>query len=359
MAAPPRPHSAPDHASITPGPDGSFYTSIVSNAFPPPPPQDGPEPSGTRPGFGSAPPPPPPPPPSPQAHWAFATPPPPPPPAGYYYGGVGADDPLVSTDLSSWFSKVFAGMRRSWKSLLIYRLIALVPSILVAIALRGVTKQIAQPSRNVRFTIGGGALVLTMVSYLSSIVIYAVSTAASAHVLAHDALSESQGSSARVDWQQGLRFGFSRVLPMIGWSLATGLLVGVGFLFCLVPGIYLGVIFFGTLTGVVAFERPSSVVSRCFELMKGNWWEMFGRALLVVVGLIVVSCGIGLLSGGFTIATSGSTTGSVGSIFASSLLNIPIAMFLSVAAIVTYAELRRKLEPISSAQLAAESAIPG
>jgi hypothetical protein len=331
---------------------------MVSNAFPPPPPQDGPEPVGTRPSFGSPPPPPPPPPPAgPLEHWAFAT-PPPPPPVGYYYGGDGADDPLVSTDLSSWFSKVFAGMRRSWKSLLIYRLIAVVPSILIAIALRGFTNQFAQTSRNIRFTIGGGALVLTLVSYLSSIVIYAVATAASAHVLAHDALSESQGSSARVDWQQGLRFGFSRVLPMIGWSLATGLLVGVGFLFCLVPGIYLGVVFFATLTGVVAFERPASVLSRCFELMKGHWWEMFARALLVLVAIFIFSCGVGLLSGGFSLATRGSATGSVGSIIASSVLNIPLAMFMSVAAIVTYAELRRKLEPISSAQLAAESAIP-
>jgi hypothetical protein len=250
-------------------------------------------------------------------------------------------------------------MRRSWKSLLIYRLIALVPSILIAIALSSFTSQLAQPSRNVRLTIGGGALVLSLVSYLSSIVIYAVSTAASAHVLAHDAAAESQGSSARVSWQQGLRFGISRVLPMIGWSIATGLLVIVGCIFCVLPGIYLGVIFFGTLTGVIAFERPSSVLSRCFELMKGNWWDMFGRALLVGLGLIIFSCGIGLLSGGFTLATSGSTTGSVGSTIVSSVLNIPIAMFLSVAAIVTYAELRRKLEPISSAQLASESAIPG
>jgi hypothetical protein len=249
-------------------------------------------------------------------------------------------------------------MRRSWKSLLIYRLIALVPSILIAIALSGFTNQIAQPSRNVRLTIGGGALVLTLVSYLSSIVIYAVSTAASAHVLAHDAAAASQGSMARVTWQQGLRFGFSRLLPMIGWSIATGLLVIVGSLFCLLPGIYLGVVFFGTLTGVVAFERPSSVVSRCFELMKGNWWDMFGRALLVVVGLFLFSCGVGLLSGGFSVAASRSTTGSAGSTILSSVLGIPLAMFLSVAAIVTYAELRRKLEPISSAQLAAESAIP-
>jgi hypothetical protein len=248
-------------------------------------------------------------------------------------------------------------MKRSWKSLLIYRLIALVPSIVIAIALSGFTNQFAKTSSNVRLTIGGGALVLTLVSYLSSIVIYAVSTAASAHVLAHDAAAESQGSAARVSWQDGLRFGVSRLWPMIGWSIVTGLLTIVGSILCLLPGIYLGVVFFGTLTGVVAFERPSSVVSRCFELMKGHWWDMFGRALLVVIGLLVFSCGIGLLSGGFTVATRGSGTASTGSTILSNVLSIPIAMFLSVAAIVTYAELRRKLEPVTSAQLAAESAI--
>jgi hypothetical protein len=264
----------------------------------------------------------------------------------------------VSTDLSSWFSKVFAGMRRSWKSLLVYQLIALVPSMLIGIALRDFNNQFASKSPNGPFTLGRGLLVLTLVSSLTSIVIYAVFTAASAHVLALDAVAERQGSASRVRWQDGLRFGLSRVLPMLGWSIATGLLVIVGYVFCLLPGIYFAVVFYGTLTGVVAFERPSSVVNRCFELMKGNWWEIFARFLLVGVARAIVSFGVGLLSGGFSLAARRSRASSFGSIIASKVTNVPFTMFVSVAAVVTYAELRRKLEPISSAQLAAESAIP-
>jgi hypothetical protein len=326
-----------------------FYTSAVSNDFPPPLPQDGPEPLGTRPDFGSAPLPPPDD--GRQEHWAFAA---PPPPTEYYYEVEGPDDPLVSTDLSSWFSKVFAGMRRSWKSLLIYRLMALVPTVLLRIAI----KPVVRPSTGLRSLFGQSPSALAILSSLTGVVVYVVSTTASAHVLAHDAVSEGEGSSSRTGWWQGLRFGFLRFWPMLGWSVASCLSIYLGMLFCVLPGIYLEVIFRATFAGVVAFERPSSVIRRCFALMKGHWWEMFGRAFLVSLAAAAVIACVGFVSGGFTLAARRARAASLRSNILLNVINVPFAMFLSVAAVVTYAELRRKLEPVTSAQLAAESALP-
>lgn len=328
-----------------------FYTSVVSNAFPPPPPQDGADPVGPLTGFGSASPPPPPGPSPRQEHWAFAA---PPPPTEYYYAVEGPDDPLVSTDLPSWFSKVFAGMRRSWKSLLIYRLMALVPTVLLGIAI----KPVVRPSKGLRSLLGRSPSALGLVSALMGLVIYVISTGAAAHVLARDAVSESEGSSSRTGWWQGLRFGFSRFWSMFGWSVAAGLAIYLGLLFCVLPGIYVDVIFHATFAGVVAFERPLSVIRRCFELIKGHWWEMFGRSFLVSLAAAAVALGFGFLTGGFTLAARRARAASLGSNILLNVINVPFAMFLSVSAVVTYAELRRKLEPISSAQLAAESVAP-
>jgi hypothetical protein len=271
--------------------------------------------------------------------------------------GAVPDDPLVSVDFSSWFSKVFAGMRRSWKSLLIFQLLVLVTSSILALALRAANSQFVQTSSNGRKSIRG-VVVVALVSYVCAFAIRAVPEVASAHVIAHDAASHTQGDSSRTGWRQGLRFGFSRSVPMIGWSIATSLLTIVGSVFCLLPGIYLAVAFWGTLTGVVAFERPPSVVGRCLELMKGHWWQVVARALLVAVARLAVGHVVSLLTGGFSPAARRARANGIGSTIVSNVLNVPFGMFVSIATIITYAELRRKLEPITSAQLAAESALP-
>jgi hypothetical protein len=325
-----------------------FYTSPVSNDFPPPPPEDGPESFGTRPDLDSAPPPPADA--ARQEHWAFAA---PPPPTESYYEVEGPDDPLVSTDLSSWFSKVFAGMRRSWKSLLIYRLMALVPTVLLRIAI----KPVVRPSTGLRSVLGQSPSALGLASGLMGVVVYVVSTTASAHVLAHDVVSDSEGSSSRTSWWQGLRFGFSRFWPTLGWSAAASLAIYLGLLFCVLPGIYVDVIFHATFAGVVAFERPSSIIRRCFALIKGHWWEMFGRSFLVSLASTAVIVGVSFVNGGFTLAARRARAANLRWNILLNVINVPFAMFMSGAAVVTYAELRRKLEPVTSAQLAAESAI--
>lgn len=215
-----------------------------------------------------------------------------------------------------------------------------------------------RPSKGLRSLLGRSPSALGLVSALMGLVIYVISTTAAAHVLARDAVSESEGSSSRTGWWQGLRFGFSRFWSMFGWSVAAGLAIYLGLLFCVLPGIYADVIFHATFAGVVAFERPLSVIRRCFELIKGHWWEMFGRSFLVSLAAAAVALGFGFLTGGFTLAARRARAASLGSNILLNVINVPFAMFLSVSAVITYAELRRKLEPITSAQLAAESVAP-
>lgn len=83
------------------------------------------------------------------------------------------------------------------------------------------------------------------------------------------------------------------------------LVVGVGFLFLLVPGIYLSValslFFIVKLTEGTGF---GDTVGRCLRLTRGKWWSTFGLIFIMVLMLEMVLVGLGavatLLAGGLT-----------------------------------------------------------
>lgn len=329
---------------------------------PPPPPEDG----------WFRPPPPPgqiPPPPS---NGAF---PPPPVPAGvsapsaypsygYGYDAQTQDDPLIPTDFGSWFTKVFAAIGRSWKALALVHLLIFVPQVLLgivfALRLRTVTES-TSPNRlfqDLGATAGGG-LLLGMLSF----VFQAVASVASAHIISHDAAGVATGAPL-TDWVVALRFGWSKLGRMIGWSILSTLLTFVGFIFCILPGVWLAVIFYATLGGVVAFER-GDVISRCMELVKTRFWPTFGRIFILwlmtsvggaIAGAVGIGSGIGF--GGFSRA--GSASSSVASVvftqLVAAVIAVPIGMLRSAGSVVTYAELRSKQQYLNAPILAAEAA---
>jgi hypothetical protein len=68
----------------------------------------------------------------------------------------------------------------------------------------------------------------------------------------------------------------------------------VGFFFCLLPGIYLSVVF-ALVTPVMILENGNIEYSlkRAFKIIKENWWFTFGTILLIVI--IVLACTLILL----------------------------------------------------------------
>ncbi|GAA4416970.1 hypothetical protein GCM10023187_48970 [Nibrella viscosa] len=66
----------------------------------------------------------------------------------------------------------------------------------------------------------------------------------------------------------------------------------LGFVFIIIPGIYIGVVLSLALP-VTVFEKSglSRTISRCFQLISDKWWSTFG--LLVIMALIVLVLGFG------------------------------------------------------------------
>lgn len=77
-----------------------------------------------------------------------------------------------------------------------------------------------------------------------------------------------------------------RLLPVIGLNLILLIFIGIGFLFFIVPGIYLSVVF--ALFNVVYVMEElsfSESLTRCFALINGKWWSTFG--LMFICAMIV------------------------------------------------------------------------
>jgi hypothetical protein len=82
---------------------------------------------------------------------------------------------------------------------------------------------------------------------------------------------------------EGVKEDYFRVL---GAGLVVIIVVCVGVVFLLIPGIYLGVTL-SLITPIMVIERKSfsDAFSRCFALITDKWWSTFG--LIVVTSMIV------------------------------------------------------------------------
>ncbi|MEA3054374.1 MAG: hypothetical protein QOG72_3277 [Sphingomonadales bacterium] len=96
------------------------------------------------------------------------------------------------------------------------------------------------------------------------------------------------------------------ILPFyFATSILSGLLIGIGFVFLIVPGLYL----LGRLSPIGALlvaenrRNPLDAIARCFELTKGRGWAVLGLLCLVAVaGAIVVGVAVALLALLFVLA---------------------------------------------------------
>ncbi|MCC8408435.1 glycerophosphoryl diester phosphodiesterase membrane domain-containing protein [Mucilaginibacter sp. UR6-1] len=76
----------------------------------------------------------------------------------------------------------------------------------------------------------------------------------------------------------------------LGSYFVVTLLTIAGCFLCLLPGIYLGVVF-SLLLPIIIMENGSfgHAFNKCFQLIKGNWWITFG--IVVVVSIIISIAG--------------------------------------------------------------------
>lgn len=75
----------------------------------------------------------------------------------------------------------------------------------------------------------------------------------------------------------------------LGMSILLGLILVIGFIVCVLPGIYFAVVF-SIAFPLLVFKKMSvgEIINECFRLVKNNWWATFGAIFIfaIIISLI-------------------------------------------------------------------------
>ena len=128
----------------------------------------------------------------------------------------------------------------------------------------------------------------------------------------------------------------SNILYLLLYGLLLGILVVIGFVFCLAPGFYLYTVFapFGFIIVMEEDKNLGNIFGRCFFLIKENFWPSLGLYLLM--GFIYSSCAgiIGFGIAGITGIISYFTTKNVS--FVGAVVGGILQVFSSAFSILLY-----------------------
>ena len=298
-------------------------------------------------------------------------PPPQPPPGRDDPGLVGEPvgwDPLVPVDFGGWIQRVFGVLRRDFPAL---ALLAAIPAVLTglsqAVLERGMPSLptiaarinsgvrpvlAASPARGETFI---RLLPAMTVFYVLILVVTAFAQPGAIFIMVRRAAGQPATVTA------ALRFAAPRVVPVLGWSILAGLLTrigyvlhragllsGIGDVLLITPGVYLSVVVFASLYGVVVIERAG--LGRCFALIRGRFWVTLGR--MVVGGLIAAVYSVALVLVLVVVAPAGAVFSAV----VYGVLLVPVTVFFYTISTIIYAELRYHENPAATntAALAAQ-----
>lgn len=295
----------------------------------------------------------------------FGTPPPPSP------GDPGADDPLVPPP--------YGGLRPAWERLkhllsvsgrpvmlillLTFALPQLAQAIVVGMALDGIETVgggFVLPGEDNLDAAGFGAL--TAGTIVVGVALFAVITLVASIGWGASIWAITQAATgAAVTVPDALAAGARRMFPMFGWYLLYSLMVAVGILACLLPGIYLAVA--GCLFSfAVMYEPGRNPLGRSFSLVHKAFGAVLGRALLLILFMSGVLMVLGLCLG-FALVGGGEPAGFGAELFVDGLLTlamVPLYAVLLTGLLLTYTQVRARQETVSTGQLhAALQPVPG
>jgi len=148
-----------------------------------------------------------------------------------------------------------------------------------------------------------------------------------------------------VDVKASYEYAFSRLWGLIGLAILIALVVGVGFILLIVPGIIF-LVFLAVAVPAFIIERlgVTESMSRSWKLVSGSWWHVLG--VIVVAGIIAgVINGILTVIGGHTF---------LGSWIMSAIAQLITAPFVALVGIVLYVDLRTRHEGLDANALASD-----
>jgi hypothetical protein len=151
-------------------------------------------------------------------------------------------------------------------------------------------------------------------------------------------------------WRHSLQFAADRVGPLAWLAIISGVLLAIGYILLIIPGIFLTISWIVAVP-VVMFEGSSAFAAlrRSYDLVQGRWWATFGALVLAIIALIGIAFVLGALLGG--VSTNHISLilviGGIGRIIAA-LVTYPIVAAVSA---VIYIDLRVRKEHVDPREL--------
>ncbi|MFG1990046.1 hypothetical protein ACGFJ7_08710 [Actinoplanes sp. NPDC048988] len=250
---------------------------------------------------------------------------------------AGPYDPLVSGDYSGWWQRGIALVRTLWKPMALVQLTLNGPLLVlgglaaVPVTFNGLSDDgwIDDPA-----VVLPVAIPIVLIAVLASLVVQLATV--------EIALQHVTGRPVSVG--AALLTGLRRLLAFIGWGIPAGLLIALGAIACLLPGLYVAAAMI-TLPVLVLVER-GGIIGRAFNLFHADFGASAGR----VATIFAVQFALGGAEGVVGIVAGLDPTG-VTSIAVSVLFAIASGVFLAPFLLTTYADQRARLEPFTTAQL--------
>ncbi|MDT0540861.1 MULTISPECIES: hypothetical protein [Croceitalea] len=143
--------------------------------------------------------------------------------------------------------------------------------------------------------------------FVSSIMAYVVSHGT---VLCYiRSYTENKGKIFFEDIKKGV---YANFWSLIGLGFLVGLSIMAGIIFCLIPGIYLGVCL-SVSFAILIFQKKnvSDAYSESFSLVKENWWITFATLFVIYIIIYIASLAFSLPTIIYTWAKMGIFSGEV------------------------------------------------
>ena len=148
-----------------------------------------------------------------------------------------------------------------------------------------------------------------------------------------------------VDTEASYQYGFKKFGSVLLISILVGLVVGIGFILLIIPGIiFLTMLAVAIPALIVEDQRGTAAMSRSWNLVKGHFWHVLGTIVVAALITGIVGAILGLLGG---------TNWFLQWIFGS-IAQIITAPFAALVTVLLYVDLRVRTEQLSGERLRAD-----
>jgi hypothetical protein len=156
----------------------------------------------------------------------------------------------------------------------------------------------------------------------------------------------------RISIGESFSYAASRLLALVWISILYAVLVAIGLVLFVLPGVYL-IVAFSVAIPVVMIEGRTGFkgLERSVRLVSGRWWATCGRLVLAWLLVVVVSLILGALNLTSALNVSSVTLWLVVNAVIAAVEAILTAPFTAAVATVIYVDLRVRKERVTKADL--------